>query len=363
MPSFFASNRGSFLFVRLFSRYTTTPNGVPRLSTATPTRFSSIFPARARKTPSESDKKSSTSLPRRILDRSSSNSRRSVLRSLPVALSPDEAVGLPSERSPREKALRRIQVRTSQRSRARIRVQGDRNGTTRWVSSATNDAGEMSKVGCFVSAFHYCLLTRYIAGSSSGLKISRRSRPTVNDNGLGSFSERCRRKISSTLRRFDWERTGSFRALSLFAVVADRTASSDAGKPRAGVGLAARKMQLDKRAEPEYGERVPFILYASEPGALQLDQALSPEEFLADPYVALSEIVDQLLTGLSGDCDSTRLITSPRSSTHSLESLISSAPTFCRGTRKCRKSTSSPKRAAESKIACSWTSTLRRIAA
>lgn len=39
----------------------------------------------------------------------------------------------------------------------------------------------------------------------------------------------------------------------------------------------------DPRAEPEYGERVPYLMFQAEPGQPQVHRAISPEEFLADP--------------------------------------------------------------------------------
>lgn len=46
-------------------------------------------------------------------------------------------------------------------------------------------------------------------------------------------------------------------------------------------------MKIDPRAETAYGERVPYVLIRSE-DRRQVDRALSPAEFLADPLVFLS---------------------------------------------------------------------------
>lgn len=47
-------------------------------------------------------------------------------------------------------------------------------------------------------------------------------------------------------------------------------------------------MAEDPRAEPEYGERVPYVMFQAEPGQKQVHRALAPQEFLADPCVPLS---------------------------------------------------------------------------
>ncbi|KAK4058006.1 DNA polymerase zeta [Microbotryomycetes sp. JL221] len=57
--------------------------------------------------------------------------------------------------------------------------------------------------------------------------------------------------------------------------------------PPPGAAVAARMMHSDPRGEPEYGERVPYILYQAEPGTPQVDRAVSPQEFLADPRMRL----------------------------------------------------------------------------
>lgn len=41
-------------------------------------------------------------------------------------------------------------------------------------------------------------------------------------------------------------------------------------------------MELDPRGEPEFGERVPYVLMQAEPGTKQVDRALDPHAFLAD---------------------------------------------------------------------------------
>ncbi|GAA6061348.1 hypothetical protein JCM10212_004829 [Sporobolomyces blumeae] len=57
--------------------------------------------------------------------------------------------------------------------------------------------------------------------------------------------------------------------------------------PPPGAVVASRAMMKDHRAEPEYGERVPYIMFQGEPGTKQVDRALSPADFLADPRLRL----------------------------------------------------------------------------
>ncbi|SGY31587.1 BQ5605_C002g01244 [Microbotryum silenes-dioicae] len=62
---------------------------------------------------------------------------------------------------------------------------------------------------------------------------------------------------------------------------------SEGRVPPPGAMVAQRAIKRDPRAEPEYGERVPYILFQSVPGEKQIDHAASPEEFLSDPRLRL----------------------------------------------------------------------------
>ncbi|GAA5923255.1 DNA-directed DNA polymerase [Sporobolomyces koalae] len=57
--------------------------------------------------------------------------------------------------------------------------------------------------------------------------------------------------------------------------------------PPPGAVVATRAMAKDHRAEPEYGERVPYLLCQAEPGTKQIDRSISPGEFLAEPRLRL----------------------------------------------------------------------------
>ncbi|PNP49558.1 hypothetical protein THARTR1_09880 [Trichoderma harzianum] len=56
------------------------------------------------------------------------------------------------------------------------------------------------------------------------------------------------------------------------------------GLPPAGAMISARKMLQDARAEPQYGERVPYVVITGAPGARLIDRCVSPEELLRNPH-------------------------------------------------------------------------------
>ncbi|KAM0755963.1 hypothetical protein T439DRAFT_295975 [Meredithblackwellia eburnea MCA 4105] len=62
---------------------------------------------------------------------------------------------------------------------------------------------------------------------------------------------------------------------------------SENGVPPPGAAVATRLMAKDPRAEPSYGERVPYILIQAEKGTRQVDRAVTPAEFLSDSRVRL----------------------------------------------------------------------------
>lgn len=64
-------------------------------------------------------------------------------------------------------------------------------------------------------------------------------------------------------------------------------AYSDRGPPPPGALLSARRMRADARAEPQYGERVPYVVVAGAPGARLLDRCVAPEDLLAHPHLRL----------------------------------------------------------------------------
>jgi DNA polymerase zeta len=59
---------------------------------------------------------------------------------------------------------------------------------------------------------------------------------------------------------------------------------SSHGPPPAGALISARKMLQDARAEPQYGQRVPYVVITGAPGARLIDRCVSPEELLRNPH-------------------------------------------------------------------------------
>ncbi|KAL2758400.1 hypothetical protein ACRALDRAFT_1040443 [Sodiomyces alcalophilus JCM 7366] len=62
---------------------------------------------------------------------------------------------------------------------------------------------------------------------------------------------------------------------------------SDKGAPPPGALISARRMLEDGRAEPQYGERVPYVVVTGAPGARLIDRCVAPEELLNDPHAGL----------------------------------------------------------------------------
>lgn len=59
---------------------------------------------------------------------------------------------------------------------------------------------------------------------------------------------------------------------------------SDRGPPPAGALISAKRMLEDARAEPQYGERVPYVVITGAPGARLMDRCVAPEDLVANPH-------------------------------------------------------------------------------
>lgn len=59
---------------------------------------------------------------------------------------------------------------------------------------------------------------------------------------------------------------------------------SSRGGPN-GAQIAQAQMDADTRAEPQYGERVPYVVVYRGPKSRLKDKVVRPEEVLADKYV------------------------------------------------------------------------------
>ncbi|KAI0487698.1 DNA polymerase family B [Xylaria cf. heliscus] len=62
---------------------------------------------------------------------------------------------------------------------------------------------------------------------------------------------------------------------------------SERGAPPPGALISTKKMLEDARAEPQYGERVPYVVVSGAPGARLIDRCVAPEELLSNSHLAL----------------------------------------------------------------------------
>ncbi|KAI9825156.1 MAG: DNA polymerase zeta [Phylliscum demangeonii] len=62
---------------------------------------------------------------------------------------------------------------------------------------------------------------------------------------------------------------------------------SDKGPGPPGALISSKKMLQDPRAEPQYGERVPYVVVAGAPGARLVDRCVAPEELLQNEHLEL----------------------------------------------------------------------------
>ncbi|KAI2468146.1 hypothetical protein F4781DRAFT_281683 [Annulohypoxylon bovei var. microspora] len=62
---------------------------------------------------------------------------------------------------------------------------------------------------------------------------------------------------------------------------------SDRGLPPPGAMISTKKMLEDARAEPQYGERVPYVVVSGAPGARLIDRCVAPEELLSNSHLQL----------------------------------------------------------------------------
>ena len=62
---------------------------------------------------------------------------------------------------------------------------------------------------------------------------------------------------------------------------------SDKGPPPPGALISTKRMLEDARAEPQYGERVPYVVATGAPGARLIDRCMAPEELLENDHSEL----------------------------------------------------------------------------
>jgi DNA polymerase zeta len=73
----------------------------------------------------------------------------------------------------------------------------------------------------------------------------------------------------------------------LFAKEVKLGTYSDRGPPPPGALIATKRMLADPRAEPQYGERVPYVVITGAPGARLIDRCVSPEMLLQNDHIEL----------------------------------------------------------------------------
>lgn len=62
---------------------------------------------------------------------------------------------------------------------------------------------------------------------------------------------------------------------------------SEKGPPPPGALISTKRMLEDARAEPQYGERVPYVVITGGPGARLIDRCVAPEDLLNNDHVTL----------------------------------------------------------------------------
>ena len=62
---------------------------------------------------------------------------------------------------------------------------------------------------------------------------------------------------------------------------------SDKGVPPPGAIIATKRMIKDRRTEPQYGERVPYVVIAGAPGARLWERCVEPTRLIYDEYAEL----------------------------------------------------------------------------
>ncbi|KAF2032252.1 hypothetical protein EK21DRAFT_61464 [Setomelanomma holmii] len=73
----------------------------------------------------------------------------------------------------------------------------------------------------------------------------------------------------------------------LFAKEVKLGTYSDRGPPPPGALIATKRMLADPRTEPQYGERVPYVVITGAPGARLIDRCVSPETLLQNEHLEL----------------------------------------------------------------------------
>ncbi|CAI6335616.1 unnamed protein product [Periconia digitata] len=91
------------------------------------------------------------------------------------------------------------------------------------------------------------------------------------------FQEQCTKIMAGRISIQDF----------LFAKEVKLGTYSDRGPPPPGALLAAKRMLADPRTEPQYGERIPYVVVTGAPGARLVDRCVSPDTLLRNDHIEL----------------------------------------------------------------------------
>lgn len=88
------------------------------------------------------------------------------------------------------------------------------------------------------------------------------------------FQQQCRKIMKGTVSIQDF----------CFAKEVKLGTYSDKGLPPPGALISTKRMLEDPRAEPQYGERVPYVVVSGAPGARLIDRCIAPDTLLHHDY-------------------------------------------------------------------------------
>jgi len=91
------------------------------------------------------------------------------------------------------------------------------------------------------------------------------------------FQEQCMKIMSGRVSIQDF----------LFAKEVKLGTYSDRGPPPPGALIATKRMLADPRTEPQYGERIPYVVITGAPGARLMDRCVSPEMLLQNDHIEI----------------------------------------------------------------------------
>ena len=85
-------------------------------------------------------------------------------------------------------------------------------------------------------------------------------------------------------RRCGWGHIGEY-GIDSGRTYFDSLARSEAVPPPPGAVVAAKRMVMDPQDEPQWGERIPYVIARGAQGSRLVDRALNPFELLDNPSV------------------------------------------------------------------------------